>query len=869
MELDFLPATVYQPRRSGPDPTTTIINKMIEEERLLPETGAKTSIPLKISAPPLPTLIAIHPPVDVVSDNLRLPGCSTEAVSPSSSVASVSLTWMSSDAASSVDTGTDFEDLCDPAEMSSAKGDDLIPVLLVHRPDSLLAPRHHSQTSNSSTAFETAHATLVAPTDQRLLEGSNEHFALPPALPGKVTVASLLTRSLALPSGPPSLDGSLTSDQLAQTDAPSTPLMDASNHEQHSWDGGIQLNSEALATLKFLSEAEDSEQIFDLGEPLEMDDSAPAGAPSRRKTVDVQSADCGEALNRLTRLEIPSPTDFLSSLAPGARHTWCPTSAVPPSSTTAERFYMCPWNRSAERTVEQIIEVDDADTEGPPTAQMITPRPTVAREITQSAVPSSQDQNGEKVDAVDIAPAASLDRTMLWLSAQSGYQEAGGEDGDDELEIAAQDVVHEDATVSAVAIHANRKDGPSPSTESDKQELRASIYLRSFMHTVDTSRSMDAFAHCRPRFDAMQTRRICEPSAHRDQLQGIFRLPKLKPLMAEFEDEPNEAQMSMARVENEREALRQLSATSWNAIATKFLNGGKLFINPAVDRRLRRTRSDSGAAAAFNVLDLGGQTVGDWAWHCAAEYPAASVYTVSARNACQLMNSRIQGPPNHQRIETSCLWKLPFPNNHFDVISARSLHMLLKVDKSASGADDEYDLCLRDCWRCLKPGGYLEFNVLDSNLINAGPLGTAMSVEFGFNLRTRGYDPNPTRTWLRKVKRAGFGKTKRAWMFLPMGSVYQNGQAGEVDESPTRQTGRKVVQKGGEPPVTGSTNAVACISGLVGLWAWERWLVKLQVEAGKCEDSSLDRVSAVVEEGRDQGAGWSCLSGWAMKPLRT
>jgi len=206
------------------------------------------------------------------------------------------------------------------------------------------------------------------------------------------------------------------------------------------------------------------------------------------------------------------------------------------------------------------------------------------------------------------------------------------------------------------------------------------------------------------------------------------------------------------------------------------------------------------------------------------------------------------------------LTKLPFKDNQFDLISARSLYAFLK-DNSEHG-EDEYAACLDECMRILKPGGHLEFSVLDSDLINAGPLGQAKSVEFGFSLKTRGYDPMPTRSFIPRLYAAGFVGVKRAWMFLPIG--------------PTKPDPNVIVNRdtwGVEQPlelkamVDGTTKDAAAITGVVGGWAWERWMLKLQMEIGVAEENLLDGVGAIVEEGRECGSGWRSLNGWCRKPL--
>jgi hypothetical protein len=139
----------------------------------------------------------------------------------------------------------------------------------------------------------------------------------------------------------------------------------------------------------------------------------------------------------------------------------------------------------------------------------------------------------------------------------------------------------------------------------------------------------------------------------------------------------------------------------------------------------------------------------------------------------------------------------------------------------------------------MRPGGYLEFALLDADIMGGGPQAQAMNVEFSLGLKALKYDPAPTKAWLARVRKAGFGQIRRAWLVLPM----------------TKYSGME-----------GSTADAAHIAGMVGAWAWERWLLKLQKEMGVEEDRLLQGVPAVMEEGARVGGGWRYLSGWARKP---
>jgi hypothetical protein len=65
----------------------------------------------------------------------------------------------------------------------------------------------------------------------------------------------------------------------------------------------------------------------------------------------------------------------------------------------------------------------------------------------------------------------------------------------------------------------------------------------------------------------------------------------------------------------------------------------------------------------------------------------------------------------------------------------------------------------------------------------------------------------------------------------------------------------------------GTTADASHISGLVGSWAWERWMLKLHKEMGREADRFLEGVPSALEEGSRTGASWRYLSGWARKPM--
>ena len=643
---------------------------------------------------------------------------------------------------------------------------------------------------------------------------------------------------------------------------------------------GVQLPAEALRLLQHLSlDIPFRPDISSDEEAKEEEMKEVQGHHSRRSSIDWTPAS-QQSEYSIAQLSIPSPGGFFSSLGGSARHTWCvsdskPQSAAPPSSTTAEQFYNCPWNRDPLATVERIIEIPDADTDGPPTARQGPLLPL--KEVTEPVVDEKvvdYDEDYEKT--IQEVAEKSLDRTSVWLATQTSYMAALRETNP--VNDLSADVLQEEkragrhlrdnslgSPIRKAVRFLEEETAKCKSTDPATTESSDPIYYHAFQHIANRTSSKDAFRHQRTRADSLQAGRICLPHEHIEQLFGKYKLKvadrpvPLRPISmmpgtgADAAEETSE-QRIIARVERERQAMEQISASMWVVEAARYLHGGNLLNNPAVDSLLE---GDSA-----RVLDLGGQPNCGWAWHCSRAYRNATVYTATTEH--ELMDSTLRGPSNHRRAAVSKLWELPYPDNYFTVISARSLFQYLKQEKPFGEAIDQYDLCLRECLRCLKPGGYLEFFVMDSEVVNGGTLGTAASVEFGFNLKTRGYDPAPTKNWLGRIRRSGFDDIKRAWTFLPMGTPQR-------ESSPLPETPPPHVSTYGEKGLeavqgpVGSTADAANITGLVGGWAWEQWMLQLQLEMGK--EHLLEGVAGVMEEGKSTGAGWRCLNGWARKPL--
>ncbi|KAK4187987.1 hypothetical protein QBC35DRAFT_474006 [Podospora australis] len=506
------------------------------------------------------------------------------------------------------------------------------------------------------------------------------------------------------------------------------------------------------------------------------------------------------------------------------------------------------------------------------------------------------------------------DRTEMWLQAQRDYlqgvvgfseeaeeekTEASGRDSEEVPEFPVQDVkvaepLKKSKSVRFSEAHPLDSFPQPPKKLLPKLGRQESAYYRAFTDSTVRSSHTDAFIHRQPRFEALQSQRISLKDAHRNQLLGKYQL-SVVPQSAKKRMSTNVVRgddvlvddPEKLRADKEADALTQMHMATWNVAANKLLNGRRLIAAPVGKRLARQSCFAPGANGVSRdrarILDLGGQGACDWAWHAALQYPNCKIYTVTTKTNRQLSNSNIRGPPNHRQVAVERLTKLPFADNQFDLISARELHSVLKL--SGENGINEWDACLDECMRVLKPGGTIEFNVLDADLMNAGPLGNAKAVEFGFALQTLGYDPNPTRSFLSRLNRAGFEDVRRAWVAMPVGPkrLPRSSPAAISTVCRDSTSGASVKVHQLEALVTGSTDNVAAITGVAAGWSWEKWLLRAEMEKAAGELRLVDTVTpgramqeagkmiadvhAVVEEGRAVGSSFRVLKGYAKKPL--
>ncbi|OAX78617.1 hypothetical protein ACJ72_07073 [Emergomyces africanus] len=644
---------------------------------------------------------------------------------------------------------------------------------------------------------------------------------------------------------------------------------------------GVELPRTALTTLQYIeldNNDDGNSDISRVDEIGEMEEVKLYSTRLRSMSAAIPVSACS---NPFTPLSIPSPGGFFSSLGGDARHTWCLSTIPPPSSATAENFYNCPWAIPvvAESFQQNTHQLSPSESTSLTTIRcahldsLQTPRGSNGGGLDSSTDYVMDEYDELYEEELKFQASSNLDRTSVWLAAQTTYLSALRETNPaNKVEGAATTVVAENPqesfsnasrkSVGLATLLENRTRSKFPDLVGGD-----AMFYRGFQRLTCKLNSRVAFLHSNIRLESVQTMRLSFMDRHIDNLVGKYALnaPVRPPYRGPFSQAPRNStvpqiladQAKFSKLEKEQDAVYQLRGSMWAVEALKFLKGGCLLPAPAA-KRVARAKAPLGgleksAARRMRVLDLGGDPSCGWAWHVSNDHRNVKVYTAITKQ--QVVNPGMKGPSNHRQVSVPNMWQLPFRDNQFDVISSRTFHALLKTDHPCDEEQDEYDLCLKECFRCLKPGGILEFFLMDSDIIRAGSYGAAVSVEFGFNLKTRGYDPAPTKSFMCRLQKANFTSVKRAWMFLPLCEGY-----------PVPQTQPLTPSEAGE--TMGTTSTIASTTSLLGGWIWEQWMLKLQMEMGREKGKLLEEVPRVYSEGQSPGAGWRCLTGWAMKPMK-
>lgn len=130
-----------------------------------------------------------------------------------------------------------------------------------------------------------------------------------------------------------------------------------------------------------------------------------------------------------------------------------------------------------------------------------------------------------------------------------------------------------------------------------------------------------------------------------------------------------------------------------------------------------------------------------------------------------------KGPANYIPCGGQSLVEMPFEDNTFDVISAKSLWCTIKKD--------DWVPVLKELYRVLKPGGYVELIVCDFEILNATPKDKYWWSLLRDSVEAQGMDPCPTANVPKHLYDAGYEEVTQSLITLPRG---WGGQIGHLTE---------------------------------------------------------------------------------------
>lgn len=583
--------------------------------------------------------------------HLRPASPSTTTSSSAQSMASRS-SWRQSTHSSA----TDFDDLYDLSDDDSA----LIPIKISNSVKDVMSRANIGRDKLPSLIIPSPSAW---PTIQKLKSATKSpvavgvHIDRPPPSPAMKDRLAAVSLRVPTAHSTPSLDeGGFTSDEpISASPCPSTPdLRHRADHLPHDWDLPAQLPQEAMETLQQLAAFEFG--VPDIGPIIETPDVQTHEMQDRGLRIEaIATPNPNEqvASEPCSGISIPSPGGFFASLRTSTRDVWgAKTQAEPPDSAAAESFYNVPWQSSASNSVQDTSRqsLSSCYSEGPAQLrQQLYRKPSINECQDFRLRPDRQYEYDETYEKkLHETATSNMSRTSMWLSAQELYL-SGLNEGNpvNELPLPQKTPPTQSNHTPKTSSELTRSTFTSPSKKSVRfaEPQRTPpitaikidpaksdpLFYHAFQHQWEKSRSSDAFALRRLRADAIQAQRLYLPERHRAQLLGHFKLATPKCPAKEFAHLPSpptdpsilKYRQAVAKADRERQALQQITLSTWTVEAQRFLAGGQLLPKPARD--VLDTAKREGHVP--RVLDLGGQPTGDWAWAVAMEHRDAKVYT--------------------------------------------------------------------------------------------------------------------------------------------------------------------------------------------------------------------------------------------------
>ncbi|EEQ86526.1 hypothetical protein RJZ56_001022 [Blastomyces dermatitidis] len=161
------------------------------------------------------------------------------------------------------------------------------------------------------------------------------------------------------------------------------------------------------------------------------------------------------------------------------------------------------------------------------------------------------------------------------------------------------------------------------------------------------------------------------------------------------------------RAERDRNgAVEQINLRSSSLMTSRWLSFGRVLFSPAHNHLKDQ---DQG-----RVLVIDGLGNDDWSFYCALTYPTATVYSLGFSGPSTISRNPAawQPPSNHRTIHHANMENpFPFPRGFFTAAVIRF---------PAACSESGLRATISECKRVLRPGAYLEMNVMDLDMVNMG-----------------------------------------------------------------------------------------------------------------------------------------------------
>ncbi|TWU74309.1 hypothetical protein ED733_005697 [Metarhizium rileyi] len=217
---------------------------------------------------------------------------------------------------------------------------------------------------------------------------------------------------------------------------------------------------------------------------------------------------------------------------------------------------------------------------------------------------------------------------------------------------------------------------------------------------------------------------------------------------------------------NDESPLAQVNLRVGSMTVSKWLTFGHVLFSD-IRHELAIVKNTS---IKHSILVIDGLGNDDWSFYAAETYPATSFFNLSPRAPlpAELKNSSAEfplSPVNHHQVQyTSHLEKFPFAPQSFDAVVYRF---------PMASSEAHYRNILSEARRVLRPDGYIELSVLESDLNNMGNRSRRTIRQLKERIQQKRPDATFTSTAdlvVRLLGKAGFSDIKAARVGVPVAS---------------------------------------------------------------------------------------------------